>query len=104
MRSRPYFSAFHIPDVAEGSPVVTSSVFAPSCDSQVLPTAVTAAGVRNHYVISAIGQQLNFGRRRVRAAEHPACRFTIDGSDMFAGNLGRMYVVPCSSGYAFLQQ
>src|SRR5437763_1712427 len=104
MRGRPYFAAFQIVDVAEGSPVVTGSVFTPSCDSEVLPTAVTAASIGNHHVISAIRQQLNFRRRCVRAAEHPAWRFTITGADMFAGNLGGMYVVPRSSRYALLQQ
>src|SRR5207302_8535217 len=71
MRRRPYFPSFHIVDVAEGSPVVSGCVFTPSCESDVLPVAVTAASTRNHDVVSTVGQQLRLWRRCIWAAKHP---------------------------------
>src|SRR2546427_409455 len=74
MRGRPYFSPFHVVDVAECSPVVSRRVFTPSCNSDVLPTAVTAASIRNHDVVTPVRQQLHLRRRCVRATKHPNLR------------------------------
>ena len=41
----------------------------------IFPAAVAAAGVRDHHVVSAVGQQLHFRHRRVRAGEDAHRRF-----------------------------
>ena len=56
MRGRPYIPTLHVVDVAECSPVVSGRVFTPSRNSDVLPTAVTAASICNHDVVISVRQ------------------------------------------------
>src|SRR5712692_9651397 len=90
VRGRPYFPRLHVVDVAECPPVVPSRVFTPSSESDVLPTAVTAARTRNHDVVTSVREQLHFRSRGVRAAQHTNRRLSIVGAGMCAGKLGGM--------------
>ena len=54
IRCRPEPAAGHVPDEAKRSPVVEGAVFAPACDGEVLPAAVSAAGIGDHQVVSAV--------------------------------------------------
>src|SRR5438105_11526489 len=85
---RPELAGLCITDIAERAPIVASSVLAPPRNGQILPSAVAAAGVGDHHVIPAVGQQLHLRRRRIRAVEHAhrgfggACWF------LYIGQLG----------------
>src|SRR3972149_3525128 len=76
---RPELSAVHVAEVTERAPAVAGNVFAPARDRDVLPAAVTAAGVREHPVVSAVRQQLPFRNRRVRAVENAPPRLQAGG-------------------------
>ena len=76
----PELPARRVADVTERPPVVAGGVFAPARDCHVFPAAVTAACVRDHHVVSAVGQQLHFRHRRIRIAEDAHRRFRTVGS------------------------
>ena len=90
MSNRPHVMTRHVTDVAECTPVVSRAIFSPTCDRDVLPAAIAAAGVSNHHVITAVRQQLNLGGGRVRAIEDAQRGFSIGGAGMCVGELGVM--------------
>ena len=104
MSDGPDLATLHVADVAERTPVVSGTVFTPACDSDVLPAAVTTAGVGDHHVVAAVRQQLNLRRRRVRTAEDPHRRLWICGAGMGLGELRSMWVRPGRLGNTLLQQ
>ncbi len=67
---RPVVAAAHIADVAERAPVIARRILVPARDGQIEPAAVTAAGVRNHYVIATVREKLHFGLRRIDVRDH----------------------------------
>ena len=104
VRRRPELTARDVADVAERAPVVTGGVLAPARDGQVLPAAAAATGVRDHDVITAVGQQLHLRHRRVGAAQHAHRRFGAGGSPADRGKLRRMREQRRALRHAFLQQ
>ena len=74
-RRRPDATARRIAQVAERAPRIAGGVLAPARDRDVVPPAVAAAGVRDHDVIAAVGQELHRRDRRMRRGEHAHRRF-----------------------------
>ena len=69
VRGRPDLAAGDIAQVAEAAPGIARRILVPARDRQVLPAALPAAGVGDHHVVAAVGQQLDLGRRRVGAGD-----------------------------------
>ena len=56
-------------DVAESAPVIPRAVLMPAADGQILPATVATTGITDHDVVTAIGQQLHLGYRRIGGIE-----------------------------------
>ena len=104
MRGRPDLAVVDIAQKAEGAPVVARAVLAPAGDGEVLPAAVAAAGMGDHHVVSAVGQQLDFRRRRIGVAQHPYRRGRLDRHDVHVGEVAGVQVRRRGLGHPFLQQ
>src|SRR5438552_6486407 len=104
MSDRPDLITCHIADVTECAPVVSRAVFTPTGDRNVLPAAVAASGVRDHHVVTAVRQQLNFRGRRVRSVEDAQRRFSSRGTGRCVGDFSVMWVSAGGLRNTLLQQ
>lgn len=69
MTGRSDRAALRVAQVAEAAQMVAGGVRLPAGDSQRLPAAVATAGVAEHDVVAAIGEQLNLRDRGVGGVE-----------------------------------
>ena len=70
---RPGRAARNVTQIAEGAPPVARGILAPTRDRQVFPPAIPAAGIGDHHVIAAIGQQMHLGICSVRRLKYAQC-------------------------------
>ena len=94
----------HIAQVTEGTPGVTGAVFAPARHGQILPAAVAATGVCHHHMITAVGQQLDFGDRRVGGVQHAYRHLRTHLAGLDGADFRGMHIERRGPGDAFLQQ
>ena len=104
VRRRPEGAGLGVAQVAEAAPLVAGRVLAPARDGQILPAADAAAGIRQHHVITAVGQQLHLGCRGVGGLDQVQRR--LGGADAGAhlGTVGGVGVEGHRLRYALLQQ
>ena len=73
----PEDARLRIAQITKGAPVVGRGVLAPARHGEILPPAVTSAGIGRHDVVASVREQMDFGQGRVRRREdtHRACLF-----------------------------
>jgi hypothetical protein len=71
LRHRPEFAAGTSRTYTKRPPAIPRRVLMPARHRQIAPPAVSAARRRHRHVISTVGKQMNFRRRRVRRGENP---------------------------------
>src|SRR5208282_1236425 len=101
---RPELAARDGTDIAKCTPVVAGTVFAPARHRNVLPATVAATGVCDHDMISAVRQQLQFRRRRVRTGESAYWRFCAVGTTTYVGEFGQMRIICHGLWHPLLEQ
>ncbi|MNP21570.1 hypothetical protein D3C76_1141930 [compost metagenome] len=72
----PDVARLQIADVAESAPVIAGGIAAPAGEGQVVPAAVTPAGVGHHQMVMAVGKQLHLWDQAVGSGENT--RFVAD--------------------------
>ncbi len=95
---------FPVAHVAERTPIVARAILAPARQRQFLPAAVAAAGIADHQVIAAIGQQLDFRCARIGAIQDTHGHLLFCCTRANIGKLGGVGIERGGFGYLFLQQ
>src|SRR5205823_11237641 len=73
---RPEFSRRHVAQIDERAPVIAGRILAPAGDGEIFPATISATGIADGDVITAIGKEMNLRRSRDGALE--------DSHDIFA--------------------
>src|SRR5205823_4585751 len=88
--SRPEGALFQVAEVTKGTPAIARGVLAPTGDGEVAPTAVTAARMRDGDVVSAVGEQIDFGRPTGGVLNDPHGSLGLGGDAARFARLGDM--------------
>ncbi len=101
---RPEVAAVHVAQVAERAPGIGGAVLAPAGEREVAVAAVAAAGMGEHAVVAAVGQQLHFRARAAGLAQHAQGRFVLGGGGVLAQRFDFMRMEHADARNALLQQ
>src|SRR5436190_9260079 len=98
----PELSTINIFYITKYSEIIFCSVFTPSCDCNIFPTAITTTRIGDHDLVMSIAQQLYFGQPGIWCI-NTSYLYVYSRRGCF-NDVGCMCIEKCSSRDPFLQQ